>query len=597
MVETDLPVAGGDFDDVAHPDTGSDLRHLIISSPVTVHADDAPDLLGVHHDDLFGFGVVVYDIRSLGHVDVRTAGFCVKLFAERSHHTAAVFSPIVVLTDLELAADRRFGADPGALIQDHVDIFLPVAVDADQAPDGTVGDHQHRFGAAQVEGQEPVAGREFDVVAAGKGREGFTDVDHVATVVLVPAAVFAPLELGIFRSVDTDRPDTVVFRGEDIVVPVAVETDDVPAADRLVDGDRLRFRVVGHDVVAFSREHDVRAILTDSFERLAEFLEVAADAQGPVVVVAELEAVGVEMRDGAHPLAVGQDHIHIAGPAVEVADQAPDIAVADGDRIVGRIEHDFPETCGNLDVRAAGHRLERLIQGHERSAEVGIPGTVETPLEFRSFRHGDVGRPEAAVVGGEDVVLPVTVQADDVPARDRLRLRTGFIAADDAGYLGTRGFGHLGKAGARIHEEVEDTVGTDHDVRAVLRDFEFSVKAAEGTAHVHGPGFVLTELELVACGKGDAERHVPVAVGNHGQVAVTADAVLRQGADDRPVARFLEIGERIVSFADPSGSGLRIDEQVIVAVGTDHDVRTILRRRSTFQDPCPSLSRKPTGSR
>ena len=295
------------------------------------------------------------------------------------------------------------------------------------------------------------------------------------------------------------------------------------------------------------------------------------------MVVAELEAVGVEMRDRAHPLAVGQDHIHIAGPAVEVADQAPDIAVADGDRIVGRIEHDFPETCGNLDVRAAGHRLERLIQGHERSAEVGIPGTVETPLEFRSFRHGDIGRPEAAVVGGEDVVLPVTVQTDDVPTLDRLRLRTGFIAADDAGYLGTRGFGHLGKAGARIHEEVEDTVGTDHDVRAVLRDFEFSVKAAEGTAHVHGPGFVLTELELVACGKGDAECHVPVAVGNHGQVAVPADAVLRQGADDRPVACFLEIGERIVSFADPCGSGLRIDEQVVVAVGTDDDVRTVLR--------------------
>ena len=292
------------------------------------------------------------------------------------------------------------------------------------------------------------------------------------------------------------------------------------------------------------------------------------------MVLTDLE-LAADLGHGAHPLAVGEGHIHIAAPLVEVADEGPDLAVVNGDGEVVGVQDDLPEARADLDVVTTGDSLERTSELDEGTAVVLVPTGILTPLELRIALGGDVRRPDAVVLGRQDIVLPVAVQADDIPA-GHLHHRRLFAAADLAAHLRAGSLGHLGDTGVRIHVQVEAAVGADLDVRAVLGHLEFFAQGAEITAHVYGPCRILTELEFVSGREVHAQGNMPGTVGDHGDVAVPADAVQRQGADHGPVAGLGEIRERIVSRGNPSHTGRRVDEEVIDAVGADLDVRTVL---------------------
>ena len=255
-----------------------------------------------------------------------------------------------------------------------------------------------------------------------------TDGGTAATV-LVPAALVADLDLVGIGESDVLRDKEQAFLLEDDVRGVAPTIDgtyDTPAG--LIDDDGLGLGIIGDDVIAFLDGDVVTA--GDGRERLTHGDERATAVVVPTMVLAELEAAA-DLRHGAHPLAVRQGHVHIAGPLVEVTDEGPHLAVGDRDGKFVGIQDDLPEAGADLDVVAACDGRERLAEGDEDAAVVLVPAAVLAPLEFRVAFGGDIRRPDAVLLGRTDIIVPVAVQADDVPARDRLRLR--LVAAADLG--------------------------------------------------------------------------------------------------------------------------------------------------------------------
>jgi hypothetical protein len=252
--------------------------------------------------------------------------------------------------------------------------------DTPVADQGTGRHHEEDFAVRTVPDVEVARDARSDVIAARDRLHGVTDGGAAATV-HIPIALVTDLDLVIRGQGDVPRDEEQAFFLEDDVrtaAPAGDGTHHAPAG--LVDDDGLGGRVIGDNVVAFLHSDVVTA--GDGRERLADLHEDTAAVVVPAVVLADLE-LAADLGHGAHPLAVGEGHVHIAAPLVEVADEGPDLAVVNGDGEVVGVQDDLPEARADLDVVTTGDSLERTSELDEGTAVVLVPTGILTPLELR----------------------------------------------------------------------------------------------------------------------------------------------------------------------------------------------------------------------
>ena len=175
-------------------------------------------------------------------------------------------------------------------------------------------------------------------------------------------------------------------------------------------------------------------------------------------------------------------------------------------------------------------------------------------------------------------MVPVAVGADDVPAGDRLRF--GLVAADDVADTAAEGLDDRVGLGVRIDDEVIDAVCRDCEILAACGCRRLAAEVDDERLHVAGgaeiliPGLVLAELELVVFHQLDTLGHGGLAVGSHFEVAVPADTVLGQGADDAPGTRLrvFRIGQVGVRDGDHGVAAGEVEPEVIDTVCRDCEV-------------------------
>ena len=542
--------------------------------------------------------------------------------------TAHAGAPIVVGADLELVVCGNghilhfpdVTGDVG-----HIQVGIPggFADGADEGPHGGLCRRRRYVTAAFGEVCHTVGRIEVDGVDAQYGRHVATALGHhdglveseftAAQVVVAPGIVTAELELVALQREIHHGPDFGIVLNLlqiGIGIPFAGlgRTDEAPG---LGTGHGLQILELGEvdvgQLIVYAGDNhflgsrgELYLVVTGGqfdvltglgsreggahLRREAVGLGTIGVFVGPGEVVADLEAtVDVNQLAGVDASFFSQFKVGVPTGTVDVTDEGEHVTGGNGDGRslgIGEIQDNLVETCGNIDVGTTGYGCEGFAQGNHSATIVLVPSAILAPLEGSGlFAVGGFGGnesgPHITILGSDDIVVPVAIEADDVPTGYGLGFGFRF-RGDHIAHLGAGSLGNHSGTGLRVHQKVEVTFFTHLDIGAILRHGEFIAHAAEFATQVHGPILILAELEFVGLVQGNAQGQVTGTVGNHSDVVVPVDFVILQAADDRPVAGLGECRIRVKCLADPSLLGLVVEEDIEVALCAHLDVGAIL---------------------